>query len=232
MNCLFSTPALNVFEQMALDEVLVRDRPAVLTLRFYHWPAGPAVTFGYAQFVQEVRRTLQMRQLNAPYARRPTGGGVVFHGKDLTFSLIFPSADRPSEIYKKLHGCIHAELGRVGLTGRLFAGHLPVSAYAPSVNHSASACFINPVENDLLADDGAKILGGAIRRFGTTVLYQGSLQTPHARTNPLYKTAVIQAVRNLFAADLRPCALSPHTLEAALQLAKEQYQTQAWTEKF
>ena len=88
------------------------------------------------------------------------------------------------------------------------------------------------MENDLLADDGAKILGGAIRRFGTTVLYQGSLQTPHARTNPLYKTAVIQAVRNLFAADLRPCALSPHTLEAALQLAKEQYQTQAWTEKF
>lgn len=232
MNLLLSAPSLNVYEQMALDECLVRTRPNDITLRFYRWTDSPAVTFGYSQFAHEVKKTLAARAFWGPYARRPTGGGVVFHQSDLTFSLVFVSAERPSDIYKKFHHFILAELAARGINSMSFNKALPASAYAPSVNHTANACFINPVENDLLSADGHKILGGAIRRFGQTVLYQGSLQVPDGRDNPLYKNAVIGAVRSFLGADLRPCGASAALISSARRLADEQYKTLAWTEKF
>lgn len=231
MNLLLTTPPLNVFEQMALDEVLVRARADEQTLRFYNWAGDPAVTFGYAQFISEVRREVQQEHFTGELCRRPTGGGVVYHKDDLTFSLVFPSADKPAEIYKALHGSIRAALTLNGLAAHVFDKKLPAAAYAPSQNHSASACFVNPVENDLLLN-GQKMLGGAIRRFGTTVLYQGSLQVPGARENNAYKEAVINGVRGFFDADLKISPAEGMWLTQARQLAKTQYQTTAWTEKF
>ena len=58
MNLLVSTPALDVYEQMAFDEQTVRLRPQEITLRFYRWTDGSAVTFGYAQFLREVEKGL------------------------------------------------------------------------------------------------------------------------------------------------------------------------------
>jgi len=232
MNLFITTPPLNVFEQMALDEILVRARAGTHTLRFYNWAGGPAVTFGYAQFISEVRRGVQAQNFTGDICRRPTGGGVVYHTDDLTFSLVFPSQDRPAEIYKQLHGAIQAALTLSGLSAQVFNQKLPAAAYAPSQHHSASACFVNPVENDLLLANGQKMLGGAIRRFGTTVLYQGSLQVPGARTNHTYKQTLINGVCSFFNTDLK-IAPAPQTwLCQARQLAKEQYQTIAWTEKF
>ena len=232
MNALISTPPLTVFEHMALDEHLVHARPEAVTLRFYNWTPGPAVTFGYAQFISEVRSSLTATQFTGPCARRPTGGGVVFHTDDLTFSLIFTSAARPAAVYQQLHGFILAGLTQAGVTARALSTPLPATAYAPSVNHTASACFVNPVENDLLAQDGQKMLGGAIRRFGQTILYQGSLQRAGARTNPLFKRAVIEGVRQFLAVDLHPAPCRPEELQAARELAGAQYDTPAWTEKF
>lgn len=232
MNLLLTTPPLNVFEQMALDDVLVRARVHARTLRFYNWTAGDAVTFGYAQFIREVRRGVQIAQFAGALCRRPTGGGVVFHYDDLTFSLIFPTQDKPTEIYKNLHKSIHAALTLSGLSTRVFDQKLPPSAYAPSHDHAASACFVRPVENDLLLANGQKMLGGAIRRFGDTVLYQGSLQVPGARTHAAYKQAVIQGVRSFWGADLTIAPAQEIWLQEARQIASAQYQTLAWTEKF
>lgn len=217
---------------MALDECIVRARPHEVTLRFYSWTHGPAVTFGYAQFIREVRRTLQTGGYPGPCARRPTGGGMVFHGKDLTFSVVFPSQERPSEIYKNFHRQVFIELQRLGEKGRVFNASTPAAAYRPSVNHTASACFTNPVENDLLSESGHKILGGALRRFGNTVLYQGSLQVPQARENPAYKKAVIEGLRSYLAVDLRPQRAEKIWLDQAAALRQHQYIQPAWTEKF
>ena len=232
MNLLLTTSALNVFEQMALDEVLVRARAGEQTLRFYNWAGDPAVTFGYAQFISEVRREVTEQKFTGELCRRPTGGGVVYHKDDLTFSLVFPSAEKPVNIYKQLHGAIRAALTLSGLAAHVFDKKLPASAYAPSQHHSASACFVNPVENDLLLENGQKMLGGAIRRFGTTVLYQGSLQVPGARTNNACKQAIINGVRSFLNADLKISPAQEICLQEARQLAKTQYQTKRWTEKF
>ena len=232
MDIVLTAQPLDVFGQMALDEAVVRARPHEITLRFYSWTPGPAVTFGYAQFIREVRRTLQTRGAAGPCARRPTGGGLVFHGADLTFSLVFPSQERPAEIYKKLHRQIHIQLQQAGAKGRVFDDSCPADAYAPSVNHRPNACFSNPVENDLLSETGHKILGGALRRFGSTVLYQGSLQVPQARENPAYKKAIIEAVRTWLAADLRPQGASDFLWEQARLLRENKYIQPSWTEKF
>lgn len=232
MGILLNTAPLTVQEHMALDEQLVRWCPQEVTLRFYRWTNGPAVTFGYAQFFNEVQRTLSAANFSGPFTRRPTGGGVVFHADDLTFSLVFSSSAKSTDIYRRLHAAVFSGLARAGVDGQMYQAHLPASAYAPSVNHQASACFIRPVENDLLAADGQKILGGAIRRFGSTVLYQGSLQLPAARETPALKRAVIDAVRQFLATDLQPALCPPELLEKARQTARDVYDTAAWKEKF
>ena len=230
MNLLLNTPALNVYEHMALDETLVKLRPSEVTLRFFRWVPGPAATYGYAQFYREVHRALPPA-FHENATRRPTGGGIVLHEDDLTFSLVFQYPGRPTDIYQKLHSCILETLTRQGQALSL-NGMTPKESYQPSHTHEASACFQNPVENDLLTAEGKKILGGALRRFGTTVLYQGSLQLPSARTNPHYKKAVIDGARSFLAVDFAPRSITPETLQSARTLAQTCYQTKAWQERF
>lgn len=169
--------ALDVFGQMALDEALARSRPEAFILRFFRWQ-GVGATFGYAQRIREVEKALPPG-IGKFYTRRPTGGGIVPHLDDLTFSCVFPAGGvlRPAEIYRRLHAAILAGLQGAGLEARLAAtGGSP----APRGPAGASQCFVQPVALDILTDAG-KILGGAIRRYGETVLYQGSLQLPGAR---------------------------------------------------
>lgn len=153
--------AFNGPMQMAIDEVLLSSvqRP---TLRVYRWE-GPWVTFGYFQshaLVGELHPSL-------PAVRRWTGGGVVVHGEDLTFSLMIPAGNpmagtSPALFYRMLHGAVSSRLG-----GRL-AGDGEVS--------EGPYCFAAPSRDDLMVD-GRKVLGGAIRRSGGALLYQGSLLT-------------------------------------------------------
>ncbi len=104
-------------DQMALDEALLETcaRPV---LRIYRWD-GPAVSFGYSQSLAEVRRAFP----ELPLVRRWTGGGIVEHGRDWTFSLIVPAGEpfaavRPAESYRQIHEVIAAALGRGALLER------------------------------------------------------------------------------------------------------------------
>lgn len=223
------TPALNVFEHMALDEVLAQTVPAAPVLRFYHWTAGPAVTFGYGQFYDSVRA--QTPPQAGPLCRRPTGGGMVLHGEDLTFSLVFQTGHKPKEIYAALHGAIERALLEQAHLASLRQGAVPASAYAPQQNGAAGGCFVNPVQDDLLVN-GQKILGGAIRRFGSAVLYQGSLQCAGARTNPVFRRAVGAGAAAWLGVVFKARPVAQEVLSAARALAVSQYQTAAWNEKF
>ncbi len=222
------TPALNVYEQMALDETVARDGATAPVLRFYHWTQGSAVTFGYSQFLAFVQK--QTKPENGPLCRRPTGGGVVFHGDDLTFSLVFQTDKNPKEIYSALHGAIERALFSCAALISERQGSVDAAAYAPVQNGSASGCFVNPVQDDLLLG-GQKILGGAIRRFGSVILYQGSLQCPSARENPLFRRAVEQGAAEMLGVSFRTIAAGADLLKQAQQLALSQYVTPAWSGK-
>ena len=72
---------------MALDEALLEfaSQSGKPVSRFYGW-VERAASFGYSQKYGEVARLTVLR----PLVRRPTGGGLVPHDADWTYSLVFP----------------------------------------------------------------------------------------------------------------------------------------------
>ena len=90
---------------MALDEALLEAMPRLNrpVLRFYGW-TEPAASFGYFQKYGEVERLTHLR----PLVRRPTGGGIVPHDADWTYSLAFPASHgwyrlKAAESYRRVH---------------------------------------------------------------------------------------------------------------------------------
>jgi lipoate-protein ligase A len=210
--------------QMALDEVLLGSvaRP---TLRIYNWSA-PSVTFGYFQKIEEVRKTYP----DLPPVRRWTGGGMVEHGEDLTFSLMIPRTEyaasiSPALFYKELHGGIAAWLSEeLGSEVRL-AGQAEI--------RSGTSCFIAPACDDLLLG-GKKILGGAQRRSAGALLYQGSLQG--ARRWECVETAFsepegVPEMAFALGRAVKFMEVSPHLLGEAEKLAEIRYRSRKWLER-
>lgn len=199
--------------------------------RFFNWGGfTPAATFGYAQFGTSAAEQILAAGIKE-YTRRPTGGGIVLHKDDLTFSLFFmpQNAARPADIYANLHRGIKDEFIKKGLT---LGTYDKASDYRPSPGGVSADCFTNPVSDDLLGPDGQKVLGGAIRRFGNAVLYQGSLQLPTSRGNKDYKEALQTAILKYFNASYAARAAGNILLNEAYDIARKVYRSKEWGEKF
>ena len=195
---------------MAIDEALLltaRDP----TLRLYHW-VEPAVSFGYFGKWTEVQRAWPNRDA----VRRWTGGGIVPHGDDITYSLIVPSAHPfarlgPLESYRAIHEALAVALGSASLATRA----------APKISE---ACFENAVQHDVVVA-GKKIAGAAQRRSKLGLLHQGSIQ-------PVDDVArVARALRKSLAPRVAATPLTPQTMMTAARLVNERYGTRAWLQR-
>src|SRR6184192_1823280 len=98
---------------MAIDEALL-DSVAVPSIRFYRW-RSPALSFGYFGKFADVADYSIERDL----VRRWTGGGIVFHGDDLTYSIVIPASDEAfaessMSIYEKIHRVLSDSLIELG----------------------------------------------------------------------------------------------------------------------
>jgi lipoate-protein ligase A len=155
---------------MALDEALLEAAPQFgkPVLRFYDW-TEPAASFGYFQKFSEIARATTLR----PLVRRPTGGGLVPHERDWTYSLVFPPSHawyalRARQSYERVHQWIRGALARLGVETEL----------APSCRKVAPGqCFAGFEKSDVLWF-GRKIAGAAQRRTKSGLLIQGSVQPP------------------------------------------------------
>jgi lipoyl(octanoyl) transferase len=195
---------------MAIDETLLRAaiRP---TLRIYRW-ARPALSFGYFGKWSEAAAAGAGREI----VRRWTGGGIVPHGEDLTFSLIVPRghpffAVSPRETYCAIHECVAQALGNASL------------AAAPGPPVSAS-CFANPVLHDVLIAE-RKVAGGAQRRTKCGMLHQGSIQGVDDLT------AVADALVRRLSRQNSAENLSDRVRGDAEILSREKYATDEWTRR-
>ncbi|ACC98896.1 Biotin/lipoate A/B protein ligase [Elusimicrobium minutum Pei191] len=231
------TDVLNVFGHMAYDELLASSLPKdknQVFLRFYNWGenAAKAMTFGYAQFFSDIQKESSFKTCK-DVTRRPTGGGVVYHNCDLTFSLVFRSEiKRVQELYDNIHGAInkHLAVEEKGLS--VSKEESATALYAPSVDGGANACFSNPVKSDILNSEGNKILGGAIRRWDNIVLYQGSLQTATARANKNYIHALKNAVADYWNVNLKQFSHGSVFIKKAQEEAVSKYTAEEWIRKF
>jgi lipoate-protein ligase A len=195
---------------MAIDEALLESasRPA---LRFYRW-RQPALSFGYFVPYAAVAAEAEGREL----VRRWTGGGIVRHGEDQTYSVILPQkyaaeARSARAIYAALHGAIQ----------RALAGSLEAVLAQEDAPKISDACFANPVVADVLVN-GRKIAGAAQRRTRAGLLHQGSIQWSELPRNfaNSFATAICPHHHQLeFKRDL---------LERAAQIARQKYATSAW----
>ena len=109
--------------------------------------------------------------------RRLTGGGLVFHGWDLTYAITFPrEAIAPGhgliETYRTINRAFAAALETFGIRASLLEG---ASASGPP----AGACFARPTRYDLVAGGrklcGRKLCGNAQRRRRGWLLNHGSM---------------------------------------------------------
>ncbi len=195
---------------MAIDETLLRTATQP-TLRIYRW-ARPALSFGYFGKWSEAAEIAAGRDI----VRRWTGGGIVPHGEDFTFSLIVPRSEpfsraSPGESYRAIHECVAQAIGNSSLA----------IATAPGVSAS---CFANPVQHDVLIAN-RKVAGGAQRRAKYGLLHQGSIQTSDDATH------LSAALIRVFSSRSTAVPLAAGTRSTAATVAREKYATGGWTRR-
>lgn len=174
-------------ENMAWDAALLEAAPQVgaPVLRFYGW-TEPAATFGYFQHFADIDRLTTLR----PIIRRPTGGGLVPHDRDWTYSLAFPPADpwyalKAVESYRRVHEWVQSAFAVCRVSTEL----------SPSaVKETPGQCFIGAEQFDVLLD-AKKIAGAAQRRTRDGLLIQGSIQPPPGIPRETFERAMLDVAR-------------------------------------
>jgi len=183
-------------------------------LRFYSW-TEPAASFGYFQDYEQIKQLTSLR----PLVRRPTGGGLVPHDADWTYSVVFPPSHwwyalSAAESYRKIHEWLHESFELLGLRTEV----------APEEKKLARGqCFVGHEKSDLLRE-GSKIAGAAQRRSRAGLLIQGSVQPPAgARRRADWEAAMREVAEKFLAVDWRMFEPNEDFLQRAAQLSREIY---------
>lgn len=186
-------------DTMATDELLAAEaaRLGRPLMRFYGWQS-PTVSLGGFQSIAEARRLGAIRA--APLVRRPSGGGAIVHGTDLTYALAVPR-DHPLAVaalplYEAVHAALVDVLDGLGLRARLHPGGPASDMFFCFSRRAVGDVVATPPGRPAAADD-PKVLGSAQRRLPAAVLQHGSLLLAA-------NTAVGPAGRHVGLGDLLP----------------------------
>lgn len=193
-------------------------------LRFYQWDR-PSVSIGYVQ---------QASAAPAGFScvRRPTGGGVVFHDHDFTYSVVLPAGhwltglDR-LQSYDWLNRSVQSGLKRLELPAALATQDIP-----HGVDRLTMVCFKNPTRYDILLS-GQKVAGSAQRRTKTGILHQGSIHFggPLPVSREALGEAVLAGFREILGIYFRTFDPPAELLETAAGLVTTRYATPAWNHR-
>ena len=202
-------------ENMAWDEALLDAAPQLgrPVLRFYGW-AAPAATLGYFQKIAEVERLTSLR----PLIRRPTGGGLVPHDADWTYSLVVPPENpwyslKAAASYRRVHEWIRAAFADVALTTELSSSS---RAGLPG------QCFVGAEQFDVLLGD-RKIAGAAQRRTRAGLLIQGSIQPPVGTERSRFEAAMLAAGWRFWGIDWEKFSPEKALSQRVGQLVRDKY---------
>jgi lipoate-protein ligase A len=197
-------------ECMAVDELLLQGLDEEPVLRFYDWE-GAWVSVGYFGDLEAAREVFGE---SVSLVRRWTGGGVVDHRDDITYSLMIPrdhavAKQRGVESYAAIHAAVVEALGACGVEAHLIA----VDGEGDSAQ-----CFEKPVAWDVVDAAGNKLAGAGQRRTRWGLLHQGSVQLDGGAEEGFRK-----AFSEALAEKVLPWSPETSVLSQAADLAEEKY---------
>lgn len=165
-------------ENMALDDALLQTFEPCLSqpvLRLYGW-SPPALSLGRFQKAGEVLDLEACRVAGIPVVRRITGGGVIFHADELTYSIVcaphhIPAASSIKDSFRILTGFLLRFYRSLGLDTAYAADR---NATGEKLGERTPFCFAGRETFDILIQ-GRKIGGNAQRRMKQVVFQHGSI---------------------------------------------------------
>ena len=241
---------------MAVDDFLFHSLPeAPLTyLRFYCWQR-PTVSLGYSQKMRRVVDLKFCEEQGIDIVRRMTGGKLVLHHKEVTYSICSSDGETFSskliDSYRLISEALMQGLRRMGLE--------PYLADAPPKSYLRGnlPCFSYPARNEVEVN-GKKIIGSAQKRTGSRFIQHGSIPLEDdegllnsvsfhkGEENLLRKTSLsqllgkavsfdwavehfISGISEFFQAKLTPKIFDDTEKKAILRIEKERYANKDWT---
>ncbi len=175
---LVDTGPLDGPANMAIDEALLFNfDPATSqpVLRLYGWQP-PAISLGRFQPAAEVLDLGRCATANVPVVRRITGGGVIYHGDELTYSLVcapqqLPAGASVKESFRLLTSFLLRFYQKLGLDAAYAVDRFSAAA---SLGERTDFCFAGKENYDILIN-GKKLGGNAQRRMRSAIFQHGSI---------------------------------------------------------
>lgn len=241
---------------MAVDEFLFRslsDEPQTY-LRFYGWER-PTASLGYSQYVRKVVDIEYCQKNGIDVVRRMTGGKLVLHHKEVTYSLCSSDCETftstLADSYRLISEALIRGFEKMGLS--------PCLADAPPDSYVKGhlPCFSYPARDEIEVD-GKKIVGSAQKRTGAKFIQHGSVPLEEdegllelvsalgkneskvrmiSLSQALGKTVtfdwaverLISGMSEFFNVDMIPKILNPEEKKLIAKIQEERYGSEAWT---
>ncbi|PLX68837.1 MAG: lipoate--protein ligase family protein [Denitrovibrio sp.] len=172
---LIDTGFLNGYENMALDEALLINfkEGSSPVLRLYGWEPA-AVSIGRFQKISDFLNAAECTARNIPIVRRITGGGMIYHHKELTYSIVATPehlgvSKKPADAYRKICGFLLEFYRRLWMEAD-FAMDTKGWQFGGRENF----CFAANEQYDIVIN-GKKIGGNAQRWLKNAVFQHGSI---------------------------------------------------------
>ncbi len=169
-----------------LGQLVFQARPL---LHFYRWER-PCLTYGTFMDPSLYLHVDGVEEKGLHMARRPTGGGIIFHLTDLAFSLLIPS-HYPGFSFNTLENYRWVNERVREIIGRLMGKQIDLLSIGSGSlsKESRMFCMASPVQYDLMVE-GKKVGGAAQRRKKHGFLHQATLSLsppPYALLGRLLK---------------------------------------------
>lgn len=251
---LIDTGFLNGYENMALDEALLlnfseKSRPV---LRLYGWEPV-MVSLGRFQKITGFLDTEKCAEKNIPIVRRITGGGMIYHHQELTYSIATTPEQlgvsrKPADAYRKICGFLLEFYRRLWLEAD-YAKNSDGFHFGGRANF----CYSANEQYDIVIN-GRKIGGNAQRWLKHAVFQHGSIPVEsclneasdlllspsdnilesstslrHQDVNETYRY-LFTLLKDSFFADTEESELSEAEKNTMQELLETKYRTDSWKE--
>lgn len=146
-------------------------------LHFYEWE-GPCATYGYFNQPSKLLKADGIAKHGLNIAKRPTGGGIIFHQFDFAFSFLL-SASHPKFSLNTLDNYRFVNSRVAEVIQNVMQLEKPPELLSEDDCNCNSIpnglfCMAKPTVYDLIID-GRKVAGAAQRRTKKGYLHQGSI---------------------------------------------------------